>query len=330
MIGEVDREPQTSAGCVRPSRRIVAVAAILSCVAVILVGLAAGVGRRPAADDYRAGPAPDMLAQSSVWNALLTQQAYYRRTDRFTRDEAPLRDVNDQLRFVGFGGPYDVRVMTGDDFTTVCVGVQSESGARFYMKQVKRGSPEAHGSDTGVFVAESSDSEDLTTRCLASDDEPWRSKLRQWRIEEESAARNPWVCDRGESRQICGPDTAIQRQILDVGGDVGASYQREGAYRVESAISPVARPSGGPDEGRGAEDLTMSIAIADDGQTLCLGARGHGGTWYFLKIVRKSGFGVDGLMIYYGIGQSVGDLEPRCSRDVVANWSIYPSVVGWY
>ncbi|RIK09230.1 MAG: hypothetical protein DCC49_06940 [Acidobacteria bacterium] len=133
---------------------------------IALVVLAAQVGRAP---DL---PQPvrierDREAQAATRRALVDEKVIYLDRDAYTANADELTRFDKELRVGSYKDPAAVVVLTGDDGQTRCLGSQSESGKRFYIKDV------THGEDVGTYYASSGTRTDKIRRCDSGDLEAW-------------------------------------------------------------------------------------------------------------------------------------------------------------
>lgn len=263
-----------------------------------------------------------LQAKSSLWNALMTERAYYRAAGRFTSDSQVLENLNPDLKFAGFGKTSDVRAVAADGGFTVCLGVQTASGRRFFAREVAIGAPEARGRDTGAILAESDSSVDLTEGCSREAGAKWLESSIDWGTGPQA---EPYlVCGYGDTRRGCSVDDRAKDWLIEVAGDAGAAYLHKGRFVTDSV--PPDDLSYGP-----SRPVTPGSAVGDEGETLCLSAANEGDSTYYIKLVANSGgSGIAGTVYYFARAEFVPfELKSRCTRDSIAGWSIYPAVAGW-
>lgn len=275
----------------------------------------------------------DRLAQSALWNAYVTEMAVYSTDRAFTDEPQKLSAINPELVFGGFGSPSDIRVETGDANTTVCLGVQSESGRRYFIRQVQVGNPSAHGADTGLSVSRGASSDDFAFRCSANyggdpwtdlpADVGWASDPYNWAFVADSCRTDAPVV-RGAAP--CSPEQQAQATLLNASGVGLACRDADGNWRPTENDPGDPGRSGPCTRGSYASPATTRLVETSDGGVRCIGVQSESGTRYYIKYVGIAGGPRPG---YFRKSDSLSDMTLPCSKTEIAGWSIFPSVAGW-
>lgn len=111
--------------------------------------------------------AQDRLATATLRNALTAEEVYYTDVGSYTDSTGDLSAIESAIEYVGYGPAQSVKIGLSPDKKTVCIGIQSLSGVRFYIAATE-------GKDPRRYAA-SQQAADLAANCTSAAIAVWKS-----------------------------------------------------------------------------------------------------------------------------------------------------------